>query len=140
MMQRIDVLSHSINRVLTAENNRTEHGSKQISNNELEKIMDLVEGLQGFFVATKSISAEKYVSRSLIIPIIYLLENSLTHNERDSMFLNSLKTDLRNSMNFYFDKYGISKSDEDLMTSTVLDPRSKLLRFIDLKARKKQFL
>lgn len=78
MMQRIDVLSHSINRVLTAENNRTEHGSKQISINELEKIMDLVEGLQGFFVATKSISAEKYVSRSLIIPIIYLLENSVS--------------------------------------------------------------
>ena len=77
-MDRIKTAGNSVNRVLLSENNRQEHSEKMITDPEFEKIMDLVEGLQAFYLATKTISAEKYVSRSLIVPLLNLIDNSVS--------------------------------------------------------------
>jgi len=133
MMDRIKTAGNSVNRVLLSENNRQDHSEKMITDPEFEKIMDLVEGLQAFYLATKTISAEKYVSRSLIVPLLNLIDNSLVIKDRDSVFLRKLKKDLKKSLDSYLEKYAISSKDPDLLTSTVLDPLSKTLSFIDSK-------
>ena len=44
-----------------------------------------------------------------------------------------MKKDLKKSLDSYLEKYAISSKDPDLLTSTVLDPLSKTLSFIDSK-------
>ena len=76
MLLRIFELSDSINRVLAKENNK-EHKKYHITTVEISKIDDLLKGLKGFFLATVTLSGDKYSTRSKTIPILHVLDKKV---------------------------------------------------------------
>ena len=72
MMKRIYELARSIRRVLEKDENSI-HQDKNLTQDEVSKVKDLIRGLHGFYLATLELS----VSRSRIIPILTMIDNKV---------------------------------------------------------------
>ncbi|XP_054083093.1 zinc finger BED domain-containing protein 4-like isoform X1 [Zeugodacus cucurbitae] len=104
---------------------------------ELNKIKELIELLKCFEIVTREISADTYVTISKVIPLVSCLTEALTKISAQDAIVGELKSELQKNMNKRFDKLEFNSV---LALATVLDPRFKLLHFIDALAKKKTVL
>ena len=96
---------------------------------EIIELTEACEVLAEFDKAGEELSGEKYVTSSLIIPMLSFLRGSVRINEKDSLFKASLKKDLLESINFYEEKYKLLKN-ELILACTYLNPRFKHMKCI----------
>jgi hypothetical protein len=78
MIERILELCKSINRVLLKEQNVHKYGHQILEEQEIIKLKDLCKGLREFFHSTVTISTEKYATQSKVLPIIHVIDKSVS--------------------------------------------------------------
>ena len=97
--------------------------------NEITNLTETCQVLEEFDKAGEELSGEKYVTSFLVLPMLAFLRGSVKKNENDSIFKASLKKDLLDSINFYDEKYKMSKN-ELILACTYLNPRFKQMKCI----------
>jgi hypothetical protein len=103
------------------------------------KILDeIVSIMEDFHTVTCELSAAKYPSSSIVIPIFVCLRDNLKQSDGESALSQTLKKFLYSSMEFYLEKYEVFKNPV-LISSTFLDPRLKSFGRASEK-QKKEFI
>lgn len=102
---------------------KTDRTHLTITNEDEEILTSITACLKPFFTITKSLSGEKYIISSLIIPSILYFHLELDPKDCDSEFLAFFKRQLIESVEYYTDsdKYPILKN-ESLLISSLLNP------------------
>ena len=83
---------------------------------------DLVSVLGSFDEATIALSGQRYETASLVIPLCYALKQCVAKDRLDSDYASTLRSALRNSVDYYLEKYDYVNTDV-LSAITFLDPR-----------------
>ena len=75
MLDRILKLHESVTRVLVKRENE-HHFHKNLEKEEIQKIRELCDILEPFYIITVKLSTENYATLSLILPSIYVLNKT----------------------------------------------------------------
>ena len=133
MAKRILEQQSAISAVLLQSHKRSDR-ELLLSPADITLLEHIVEVLQPFAEATTMLSSEKYVSVSVVQPILKaLLKKHLRPSDTDSQIVTDMKAALYTSLSSHF-----SDSDQQklMVLATVLDPRFKSLKFLPSAERK----
>lgn len=123
-LERFLFLSGHVGKILLSPSHKK--APPMLSGDELSIIGDCLEILRPFELATKDISGEKYVSGSLVIPLIYCVSKSLRQNIASTEPSRSLKSELLKQMD---NRLAPLEKNILLGAGTILDPRFKKFNF-----------
>ncbi|CAF0705108.1 unnamed protein product [Brachionus calyciflorus] len=111
MLERINEQVEAINEVVSEKNFRKKFESLTISVIELVMLKEAIGILDYFYQATVELSANKYVTISIVLPTFYCLKEALMPETKDSDFILTLKKVLYHYIDFYTTKYNIFEKD-----------------------------
>lgn len=142
MLRRIVKIGASVVRVLNVPCNAN-YKSKILNDEEQNIISDVTKVLAPFFVVTQKLSAEKYVTRSIILPSIVYLYQETEIKPEESELIKNLKKELKTQMDSYFVKYKFLTNEKeiqpDLVCAAILNPKYKMLTIVKTSAKRSEY-
>ena len=135
MFQRIIEQHEAINETFDDNLNRRKFDNLKICEEEKNDLVDIVNVLQCFYDATLELSASKYVTISIVVPVFNTLLNMMRLDDSDSDLTRVLKQILFSNTKHYIDKYNIL-GNHSLIVATLLDVRTKTFGKVSEKQRK----
>lgn len=129
MISRFLDLREDINMIL----NRHPSAPIMITAREIEELKIVMLLLKPLDTATKQLSGQTYATSSIVLPLIYNLENSILSIETNSIdsanSSNTAKTLKINLLSEIENRFGAAEQVHLLTVSTLLDPRFKKIYF-----------
>lgn len=122
--QRFVLLSGYIGKILLSSKHK--NAPVMLTPMEVDIVRDYITVLKPFEAATKEISGEKYVTASMVIPIVNCVRGQLRKTTPESGTARVLKSRLEEKMN---GRVSDLEKRELLAVATVLDPRFKKIHF-----------
>jgi hypothetical protein len=136
MVERILEQVDAINEAIQSREVNRKYDNLKINSNEKELMEEIINVLACFYQATVELSASKYVTLSLVIPLFGSLKNELKANASDKPLTLALKKWLFFWTKFYVEKYKIEENSY-LIAATYLDVRTKQFgRYSDANRKK----
>lgn len=123
-LQRFVTLSGHIGKILLLSKHK--NAPPMLTPMEVDIVRDCIVVLKPFEAATKEISGEKYVTASMVIPIVNCVRGQLRKTLPESETAKQLKSQLEEKMHR---RMADLEKVELLAIATVLDPRFKKLHF-----------
>ncbi|KAJ8706937.1 hypothetical protein PYW08_011071 [Mythimna loreyi] len=129
MMERFLKLSSIVAKILAS---RTKNNvPDMVATSQLTILRDLVTLLGPFKIVTEDLSAEKYVTASLVIPLTNLLKQEIEQTKTSTAIGVSVQNDLLKGIE---DRLVPLQENLFLAKATILDPRFKKLHFMSALA------
>lgn len=135
MMERIFEQVKAINAVFRERAHKNKYNHLLFGDEEIKDLEDIIEIMEDFYVVTCELSATKYPSSSLVIPLFSCLKENLKTQNTDSSLVIVIKKMLSYYMNFYLRKYSVLEN-PIFVTATFLDVRTKEFTRFDEKQKK----
>lgn len=130
MLERLVVLRLFINDIV----NRNISAPTMVSTKDIEEINEIITILRPLEAATKELCGEKYISSSMVIPIIHILQTKLDEVKLTQVLSTLLKNSLHSECTKRFCQI---ENVSFLAISTILDPRFKKVYFKNAAALSK---
>jgi hypothetical protein len=122
MLERFIALRRFINDIV----NRNTSAPPMVCAKDIEEIIEIITVLRPLEAATKELCGEQYVSSSMVIPIVHLLETKIDEATTTQILSNQLKNALKLECS---KRLGQIENVTFLAIATILDPRFKRLYF-----------
>ncbi|KAL4126071.1 hypothetical protein QTP88_010302 [Uroleucon formosanum] len=122
MLERFIALRRFINDIV----NRNISAPPMVCAKDIEEIIEIITVLRPLEAATKELCGEQYVSSSMVIPIVHLLETKIDEATTTQILSNQLKNALKLKCS---KRLGQIENVTFLAIATILDPRFKRLYF-----------
>lgn len=125
-LQRFVVLSGHVGKILLSPVQKIAPSTRMLTAAEIATTDECLQLLKPFQAATKDISGDKYVSGSLIIPLINCLETSFDRIPITNPMVKLIQEELKAQME---KRLTPLESNTLLSAATILDPRFKKIHF-----------
>ncbi|XP_039308580.1 E3 SUMO-protein ligase ZBED1-like isoform X4 [Solenopsis invicta] len=123
-LERFQLLSKYVGKILSCSTHK--NAPPMVTPLELAIIEECLLLLRPFEAATKDISGEKYISGSLVIPLVHCVKTSLQRINVTNEITQKLKEELYKQTEKRLDSY---EKNLLLSVATILDPRFKRIHF-----------
>lgn len=108
MLERLIKLNNYVSTVLDMNH---KYSDRKLTNEDIEKLTQIVAVLKPFYLVAEKLSGEKYFTRSHICSSIMKLYSDSKIESNDSDFTKTFKKTITEGMTHYFEKYEFIEKD-----------------------------